>query len=227
MLKEHKKEIQRWLYDKKEPKMWVKDKFVNNGEWFKVEFEDCSWDKECYYIVDDKCAELRKLQIDEPNTKIEYYSERLNRWFETTCPEWDINTKYRVKQDPIFKVSNKGTNKEFIVRFTGLKTGKVVFAMPDSPHKIGYESDRWCNHNEEDCWKDVSYNPKRDLYDKQPIICWGNNMETVKIIGFYDIENDGVFNKEGYRDGFEYENYAPYPHPDDEFIIEMYIELED
>ena len=238
MLKEHKKEMQRWLENSNEASVWVKGKIGKNTKWFnskfdesskwiKLKFEDCGWDENRHYIIDDEQAELRMLQIDEPNTRFEYYDEYLNKWIETTRPAWHTNIKYRVKQDPIFKVSGKGTNEEFVVKFTGPTVGEVVFAMPDSTHKIGDVSDKWYDHSREDCWKDVSYNPERKLYDKQPIICWDNNMEAVKIVGFYDGKNDGVFNVEGYRDGFEYENYAPYPHPDDEFITEMYRKLEE
>jgi len=242
MLKKHKIEIQRWLENPNESGIWVKGKIGKNTKWFnskfdesskwiKLKFEDCEWDENRHYIVDDEQAELRMLQIDEPNTNFEYYNEKIGRWLETVLPEWNINTKYRVKQEvkyPIFKVGKKGTEEEFIVKFTGLNSGEVVFVMPKSKYKIGYVSDTWFEHNRKGGgWKDVNYNPERGLYDKQPIICWDNNMETAKIVGFYDVKNDGVFNIEGYRDGFEYENYVPYPHPDDKFITEMYRKLED
>jgi len=31
----------------------------------------------------------------------------------------------------------------------------------------------------------------------------------------------------GNRKGVSYDNYAPYPHPDDDFIIEMYKKLKE
>jgi len=225
MLKKHKLEIQRWLENTNEPDVWVKNENDKIKTWKKQSFEDCSWDKNCHYIVDDKYAELRKIQIDKPDTKFEYWDEYEKKWLDT-YPLWD-SCLYRIKPTyPIFKVSGKGTNEEFVVKFTGPTVGEVVFAMPDSTYTIGHVSDGWYEHNRKDCWEDVSYNPKRRLYDKQPIVCWDNNMETVRIVGFYDIENDGVFNIEGCRDGFEYDNYTPYPHPDDKFIIEMYRKLE-
>lgn len=228
MLKEHKKEIQRWLKNPNEPKLWVKCKFNNNNKWFKIGFEDCSWSENCHYIVNDKHAKLRKLQIDKPSTVFEYYNKYLKKWLVTAHCLWTPGIKYRVKSEfsyPIFKVANKGTSKEVIVKFTGPKQGIVVFKMPDSPYYIGYESEEWFEHTN-DYWQDVAYNPVRGLHDKQLIICW-NGPETDKVIRFYDAKNDCTFTTKGCRKGTSYTNYLSYPLPDDKFLIETYRELED
>jgi len=226
MLKEHKDEIQRWLNNPKELGIWVRNK-KDKGIWGKINFEDCEWHNDFYYIVDDEQADLRRLQKDKPDTRFEFYSEHLGGWREIGCHIWDINLKYRIKQDfsyPIFKVANKGTDKEVIVKFTGLEQGIVVFKMPNSPYSIGYETDEWVQHTN-NYWQDVVYSPERDLYDKQPVICWDNNKVINRNVGFYDAENDRVLNNIGFRNGYKYENYIPYPYPDDNFITEMYKKL--
>jgi len=228
MLKEHKSEIERWLRNPNEPDIWVKGGMIDDNKWVKLGFEDCGWYEEHYYVVDDEQAELRKLQIDEPDTNFECWNNITKRWSEVD-PLWIPKMKYRVKQEfnyPIFKVCNKGTDKELIVKFTDLNSNEVVFVMPELGFTIGATFDNCLAHTD-NYWEDVLYNPERKLYDKQPVICWDDNMEAIKIIGFYDVKNDNVFDFEGCRDGVEYDNYTPYPHPDDKFIIEMYKKLEE
>ena len=136
----NKQEIQRWLNTLDEPLIWVRGKENTFSSWHKQPFADCSWSNDCIYIIDDNLAELRKLQIDKPATKFEYWSEELKKWKEIQPINWNINVDYRIKSKhtyPIFKVANKGTGKEYIVKFTGLNVGEVVFAMADTTYNIG------------------------------------------------------------------------------------------
>jgi len=229
MLEAHKKEIRRWLDNKSEPKMWVRRKNDKLKVWDKISFDDCYWLDNYYYIVDDEQANLRKIAVDELDATFEYYNESLDGWFETVLPEWNIDTKYRVKQKveyPIFKVGNKGTDREFIVEFSSLTIGKVVFAMTNSCYSIGHIFAGELNHTD-DCWEDVIYNSERGLFDKQPVLCWEGDNIFEKCIRFYDAKNDKTFSIKGNRDGFKPDNIIPYPHPNDDFIIEMYKNLKD
>jgi hypothetical protein len=48
------------------------------------------------WVVDDEQSELRRLQIDEPDTKFEWFNGQ--RWCNCgSVPNWNIDTKYRVK----------------------------------------------------------------------------------------------------------------------------------
>jgi len=276
MLDRHKKEIQRWLNNSSEPKVWVIAIFKKN--WQLRKFSTCYWEDYCYYIIDDEQAELRKLQIDERRAEFEYYSVLKHGWVYTEKPLWNKYGQYRVKpifkvrdkikyrdcnevctiksilddrymldnkeyilftnqfeyellkdefEYPIFKATSKGTDKEYIVKFTDLTTGEVVFAMPDAPYLVGVKANDWTAHTNNDKWQDVLYDKEKDLYDKQPILCWNNNYKTTKHIKFYDALNKCIFDYNGKGNGCRYDNYIPYPHPEDNFIIEMYKNLKD
>ena len=222
-----KREIRRWMENDNKPKIWVRSKKDETKNWSKVNFEDVAWSIDCYYIVDDRYAELRKLKRDKPETKIEYYSEGLGGWFETISPDWDLDTKFRVKQEfneTVFKVCNKGTDKEFVVKFTSPNRGDVVFALPESGYKAGYIYDGMFDN---ECLKDVAYNPERGFFDKQPIFCRDEENVGIGSIEFYDAINDGTFTVCGCRGGAKYDIYAAYPHPNDDFIIDMYKQLKE
>ena len=86
---ELKQEFNRWI-DVGKPEIWYKD---SKHEWVTVLVPN--WrNKDAYFIVDDEQAELRKFQIDNPNTKFQAYYN--NKWTDTT-PSWFIDRKYRVK----------------------------------------------------------------------------------------------------------------------------------
>ena len=89
------KEFERWINTGR-PTVWVK------GE------EDDRWDTmraPCWnssglvYIVDDEQAELRKLQVDKPDAKFQWYNEVAKEWQTIQDLNWDFNpdVKYRLK----------------------------------------------------------------------------------------------------------------------------------
>ena len=96
-------EFNRWI-EAGRPAVWVKDKDkYPNNEWNK-QFKTCwSQPDTKYYIVDDKQAELRKLVIDKPDTKIQvkYYTESSEEGvivgWRNTIPDWNPEWDYRVK----------------------------------------------------------------------------------------------------------------------------------
>jgi len=55
-----------------------------------------TWNETEIYIVDDKQAKLKKLQIDKPETQFQMYDVSLRKWVECT-PTWNICTRYRIK----------------------------------------------------------------------------------------------------------------------------------
>ena len=232
MLVTHKKEIARWLNDPTEPELWVRAKYDETKSWYKISFYTSTWSEDYHYIVDDKLAELRKLQLDDSSIKFEYYNYELDGWIETTDPLWNLDTMYRINLDtryPIFKVCNKDTNKAVVVKFTGLNSGEVVFAMPKSDYKVGFTFKCGLKHTDE-CWEDVEYNLERGLFDKQPVLCWNvvkGKVKSAKTINLYDAKNDCVFTLNGKRNGRKYTKYMKYPHPNDEFIVEMFRTLKD
>jgi len=88
------KEFERWVKAGR-PKMWYKR---SNGSWGYVSGIP-SWNNKDIYIVDDDHTELRKLQIDEPDAKFQYYNEIAKEWQTIQDLNWDFNpdVKYRLK----------------------------------------------------------------------------------------------------------------------------------
>jgi len=225
----NKQEIQRWLNTLDEPLIWVKEKENTFSSWHKQPFLSCNWLDNYIYIIDDNLAELRKLQIDKPGTKFEYWSERSKKWKKIQPINWNINIDYRIKikyKYPIFKVGNKGTDGEYIVKFTSITNGEIVFAMPNNYYTVGEKLTNWVKHTDES-WQDVLYDEEKGLYDKQPVLCYDNLDLTTRVLNFYDTKNKTTFSSDGTRNGCGYDNYIPYSHPDDDFIIEMYKNLEE
>jgi len=89
------KEFGRWILAKR-PAVWYKR---NEGSWECVN-EVPSWNNEDIYIVDDEQAELRKLQIDKPDTKFQVKRSKEGIWKDCDIPSWYKGVEYRVKPKP-------------------------------------------------------------------------------------------------------------------------------
>jgi len=93
MSHEHwKNEINRWADSPEGTKVWCRQTI----KW--VLYSAPSWSKKFQYIVDDCHAELRKLQIDEPETKFEMRD--VDKWYCVEVSAWLIDEEYRVKEEP-------------------------------------------------------------------------------------------------------------------------------
>jgi len=89
------KEFARWI-DAGRPAVWYKST-TSNPRWLASGRQNTCWKySDTIYIVDDDHAELRKLQIDKPDTKFEWFAGQ--EWHDCKdIPNWDLETKYRVK----------------------------------------------------------------------------------------------------------------------------------
>ena len=93
------KEFERWI-NADRPKVWVKGKEDDRWDTMRV---PCWNSSGLVYIVDDEQAELRKLQIDEPDTKFQWFN--VQEW--RNCnPSWDIDIEYRVKPKEWYEDEN-------------------------------------------------------------------------------------------------------------------------
>ena len=89
------KEFSRWLNNGKGD-VWYREE-----EWSSWGLISVAWDnKDAQYITNDKHAELRKLQIDEPDTKFEFFGVK-DSWVEAK-PQWSVELEYRVKE-PVYE----------------------------------------------------------------------------------------------------------------------------
>ena len=67
-----------------------------------------------------------------------------------------------------------------------------------------------------------------ELYDKQPVYAWDNNMTHTRTLRFYDKKNNGIFSYYGKRSLLSYDNYEAIPtHMIPEWMIEAQKTLED
>jgi len=124
-----KKEFNRWL-EAGRPTVLVKD-FSQGEEWYTVRCP--AWSRNKIYIVEDHQAELRKLQIDEPDTKFQIWREFEEEWWECECPMWNPKHKFRVKpkewyEDPEMVdkpvwVSDDYSSEEYITLFKRFSKG--------------------------------------------------------------------------------------------------------
>jgi hypothetical protein len=77
---------------------------------------------------------------------------------------------------------------------------------------------------------DVPYNAERGLYDKQPVWCWDDDYIAIKVLNFYDAQDDMVFDMDGSRSSVKYTNMEPVTPAQLEtmpFIWDMYLKLKD
>jgi len=90
-----KQEFARWI-DAGRPAVWYKST-TSNPRWLASGRQNTCWKySDTIYIVDDEQAELRKLQIDKPETKFEWFNGQ--RWCNCgSVPNWEPGRKYRVK----------------------------------------------------------------------------------------------------------------------------------
>ena len=67
-----------------------------------------------------------------------------------------------------------------------------------------------------------------ELYDKQPVYAWDNNMTHTRTLRFYDKKNNGIFSYYGKRSLLSYDNCEAIPtHMIPEWMIETQKTLED
>ena len=88
-------EFCRWV-DNGKGDVWYQN--ITTKEWYTTY---PTWDSTGHYITNDKHQELRRLQIDEPDTKFEFFGIK-DRWVEAK-PQWNIELKYRVKVEPVYE----------------------------------------------------------------------------------------------------------------------------
>jgi len=92
-----KKEFGRWV-DNGKGMVW----YSHGNDW---KFIQPSWEYDGHYITNDKHAELRKLQIDKPDTEFEYKSSNMNKWLPIgkSSVGTRLDTEYRVKVEPVYE----------------------------------------------------------------------------------------------------------------------------
>jgi hypothetical protein len=124
---------------------------------------------------------------------------------------------------PIFKRSKENG---YIVKFTGLKKGSVIY-IGDSDFCINHLSFDWIPHTNTDIWEDIAYDEKRKLFDKQLVWCWDEHTKCARQLKFYDAKNKCVFDSKGYRTSIIYDHYKPWEGEYPDWAKEAYKILED
>lgn len=148
-------------------------------------------------LIHKKHEDILNAYLKDNNVEIEVYEKMdndyalLDKDFIVTYNE---NYLYRLKQKfPIFKY-NKEDN--MVVKFTNKNTSICVFE--DSINSIGniIKNDNLEDYNNEG-WITLSYNKEKDLYNRQPVICWDDEDKLEFTLGYYNVEHDAMFTDYG------------------------------
>jgi len=231
------KEVIKWFYEQPEgTKLWAKSKLCD--EWCLTDTP--YWYNYHTYIINDEFAELRKAIAD--GKEIEYLTND-NKWVDlnTKDPSYDFYLTpehYRIKKEVKFPIYKK--NDFMVVKFYDKSVFKIMFIFDKSKLKkwwdtnfisIGVNSAIYsdnCKFIRFDSreWEDVLYDEEKGLWDGQPVFGWDNN-DLARCVGFYDAKNKSLFLLDGTRseEQSNFDNYEPYPHLDDEWIIKAYNKL--
>ena len=111
-----------------------------------------------------------------------------------------------------------------VVKFTGLKSGKVV--VNNSYYNVGYKCDDWRIHTDTIVWKQLDVCEKTGFFDGQLVWCWDNNQTHFKCLRFYDAKNKCTYYSDGKKDGAFYENYTPFEGNYPDWALEAFKTLE-
>ena len=141
----------------------------------------------------------------------------------------ELEAKYQELGREIEKLKTKGDYPKFfkhrakgyIVKFTGLERGEVVFAS--NIKDIGVKSDSFSRHTNTDVWEEIPYNKETGFYHKQLVWCWDTIWTHLKQLRFYDVRSSCSFYWDGTGDSAEFGNYEPYDWSCD-FINEWAVE---
>jgi len=91
-------EFSRWLNNGK-GKIWYRGE-IGIHPWELLRYP--SWETIGHYVTNDEHSELRKLQVDKPDTKFEYIWDSGGVWREC-IPGWNTNREYRVKLETVYE----------------------------------------------------------------------------------------------------------------------------
>jgi len=99
------KEFKRWM-DAGRPQVYVRTiSHFKDDIWKSI--SNPIWSSNEYYIVNDEQAELRKLQIEKPDTQFQWFYEEEREWLDLECsPLWDTLVKYRIKPSKWYEDPN-------------------------------------------------------------------------------------------------------------------------
>ena len=187
------------------------------------------------YLINDEYSEIRKAIYE--GKEIEMLGGSTGSW--TSVKYDDPNTKFTcireaLRVNPKLKSPVIKKDKNMIVKFTSEHTFTIVFVfntigfnfmgITDFSDVIGKEFDY--NINDER-WEDVLYDEEKDLWDGQPIWCFNDAKSVTRELKFYDAKFKCTFNDDGDRHGcmIMLDNYLPYEHLSDEWVINSYNRL--
>ena len=202
------------------------------------EVEDPIFSVENDYLINDGYVEFRKAIYE--GKIVECISSATGKWipinFGDSYPNFSGFNEpniaficpidaYRVKQDIEFPIYKK--NDFMVVKFVNEKDCEVLFIFDEDKASEFAEIGMLINDENvnDKQWEDVLYDKEKELWDGQPVWCYDKDYETIKSLGFYDAKHNRLFDVIGSRCGNIYDNYKPYPHLTDDWVIEAYNKL--
>ena len=140
--RKHQDEMIRFANSPEGTKVWYK----SDGCWYDI--IKPIWVKKLHYIVDDKHAELRKLQHDKPETEFEIKHPQQTEWCYFDGENWELDKDYRVKEEAFKPVLKKRDGdvvcfidrKKYVLIEQGMRNTAQIF-IADYPFDSKYWKD--------------------------------------------------------------------------------------
>ena len=196
------------------------------------EVEDPIFSVDNDYLINDEYIDLRKAIYEGKTVEcVDFYT---GKWVAISIDDsLDPNiiftysvVAYRIKPDIKFPTYKK--NDFMVVKFVNEEEFEVLFIF--DKEKASEFADIGMLIKDENIndkqWKDVPYNEKDGLWDGQPVWCFYFDKSMGRDLRFNNIKDNTIFNFKGERvKANEYNYYEPYPHLEDDWIIEAYNKL--
>jgi len=185
------------------------------------------WTLDGVYVINDEYAEIRKAIADGKEVLVKDVTNCEWVKIRQTNPNdnfYEPVREYRIisGKDLIYK-----KNDFMVVKFIEDNKFKVLFIFnKEKAAKNGVKIGDVIEGNILDKqWKTVLYDDKRGFWDGQPVWAWDDETEVGRCLEFYNALDKGVFDDDGSRSDFSYYNYEPYPHIEEDHVIESYNKL--
>ena len=222
------KEVIDWFYSNNNVTVLYKPK--NEKNW--SETDDPGFFVHYHYLINDEFVKLRKAIFE--GKEIKRFNSCCNEWedFNIKCPNGYFalsQEDYRVKEEIEFPIFKK--NSFMVVKFLSKTKFEIefVFNIEKSTEyaQVGTIIECDCSCLDDKQWEDVAYDKERNLWDGQPVWCFYFDKSMGRDLRFNNVKDNTVFNFRGERVKInEYNYFEPYPHLEDDWIIEAYNRLE-
>ena len=138
--------------------------------------------------------------------------------------EIEVLKKQSEKEEIKYPIYCKLKDSSLVVKFTDLRTGEVV--INEERHNILRKRNDWIKHTDTNQWQKLDVCEKTGFFDGQLVWCWDNSQTHKRELKFYDVKNKCSYDFSGGKDGYNYNNYAPFEGNYPDWALEAFQTLE-